>query len=58
MPSTNYSYTLSYSLIVLLLCFNLCIMIPSVHITYITPVNLGEVSSSVALLKVYSLFSL
>jgi len=54
---TNNSYTLSYSLIVLLLCFNLCIMIPSVHITYITPVHPGEWSSSVALLKVSSLFS-
>jgi len=33
-------------------------MIPSVHMTSIAPVHLGEGSSSVALLKVYSLFSL
>jgi len=46
MPTTNYSYTLSYSLIVLLLCFNVCVMIPSVHMTYIAPVHPGEGSSS------------
>jgi len=57
MPTTNYSYTLSYSLIVLLLCFNLCVMISSVHITSIAPVHPGEGSSSLALLKVSSLFS-
>jgi len=51
-------HTLSYSLIVLLvLCFNLCIMIPSVHMASITPVHPGEGSSSVALLKVSSPFS-
>jgi len=48
-------HTLLYSLIELLLCFNLC-MIPSVHITSITPVHPGEGSSSVAHLKVSSLF--
>jgi len=57
MPTTDYSYTLSYSLIVLLLCFNLYVMIPSVHMTSIAPVHPGEGSSSVALLKVSSLFS-
>jgi len=54
MPTTNYSYTLSNSLIVLLLCFNLSVMISSVHITSI--VHPGEGSSSVALLKGSSLF--
>jgi len=50
-------HTLSDSLIVLLLCFDLCIMIPSVHMTSIAPVHPGEGASSVALLKVSSLFS-
>jgi len=49
-------FTQSNSLIVLLLCFDLCIMIHSVHITSITPVHPEEGSSSVALLKVSSLF--
>jgi len=57
MPNTNYSYTLSYSLNVLLRCFNLCIMIPSLHMASIASVHPGEGSSSVALLKVSSLFS-
>jgi len=33
MPTTNNSSTLSNSLIVLLLCFHLCVMIPSGHMT-------------------------
>jgi len=52
MPTTNYSYSLSYSLNVFTL---IC---PSVHMASIAPVHLGEGSASVALLKVPSLFSL
>jgi len=36
MPTTNSSCTLSYSLIVLFLCFNLCVMITSGHTSYMT----------------------
>jgi len=51
MPTTNYSYTLSYSLNVLLVCNDSFWS----HDIY-SSVHPGEGSSSVALLKVSSLF--
>jgi len=47
---SSYSYTVKF-----IDCFDLC-MIHSVHMTSMTPVHPGEGSSSVALLKVSSLF--
>jgi len=38
-------------------CFNVCVMIPSGHMTSMTPVHPGDGSSSVALLKGSDLFS-
>jgi len=52
MLTTNYSFIHS---VILIECV-LTLKIPSVHMTYIASVHPGEGSSSVALLKVSSLF--
>jgi len=52
MPNTNYSYT-----VIFIECI-LTLVCPSVHITSIASVHPGEGSSSIALLKVSSIFSL
>jgi len=49
-------FTHSVIFIVLLLCFNVCVMIPSGHMTSMTPVHPGEGSSSV-LSRVLHFFS-